>query len=167
MYKSCPFCICCSSDRCEKCSYTCTDILTKKDKCSTVKPYDTAYGKCLKYSDRSGRRLYYRSKYHTHEYSDNRVFNLCKHIYKLRLIGKRFHCGTHHVHTDEQNTKTGEYLTDMFKFFIFLKYNCCYTYKCKKRGNGTDIKCNELSCDCSSNICSHYYPGCLFKIHYS
>lgn len=113
--------IACSTNRSQNCCDTGTDVLTKQNIYCLRKSDYTASCKCLKDTNRSRRGLDDSGEQCTSKDAQYRVGELGHQVDEGLGITQRHHRGAHHIHTDKQNTQTGNDFTVVMNLFLLDK----------------------------------------------
>ena len=155
------------TDRSQDSGDTGTDILTEQHIDSLWQTDYTAAGKCLQDADRRRGGLNDGSKNSTSKDAQNRVGEAGDDVDKGLRFAQRNHCRTHHIHTDEQNTQTGDNLAVMMQLFIFQKDDECYTDECEQRSDCADIQSDKLTGNGGTDVSTHDNPHSLLQGHHA
>ena len=114
MHKCGTFCIFRSADRCHDWGDTGTDILTQNDRNCRSKGDLSGRGKCLKNTDGCGRTLDNSGDAGTGQNTENRVGEVLKQCDKFRNFFQWSNSIAHLEHTEEQDAKSQQNLSQIF-----------------------------------------------------
>ena len=159
--------IACSTNRSQNCCDTGTDVLTKQNIYCLRKSDYTASCKCLKDTNRSRRGLDDSGKQCTSKDTQYRIGELGHQVDEGLGITQRHHRGAHHIHTDKQNTQTGNDFTVVMNLFLLDKDDERNTDKGEQRGKSTDVQSDQLAGDGGTDVSTHDNPDSLAQCHHT